>query len=316
MEGPWGDGGVLLLVTLVGLENHWDSVWAMWEIVNRLFSLHCLNLRKTQVLMFPWGCYFGFVTNVTGVSISATFFSQLILKAECFGCSAELVRTLWRFCRSPQNFYLKCWLVLIPLVVVKASQKNSGRNILPSSQVLFCTVCQHPRQPLDRSAYLPSLQAPYCCCWSPAVTLSLEHAGSVLVCRDAAGAKRPWCQLSCYSYNLIASALQPIKSKKGKCFLGNNYQSCSLSCKFPFFLISFYLKFIILGRRKLEHWKNGYRVGQVLKKKPKGWWLCFSTLIGRHKVWCEYFSTGWRQRRELSRKHFLTWNKFWKKTCL
>jgi hypothetical protein len=54
------------------------------------------------------------------------------------------------------------------------------------------------------------------------------------LCKDAEGAKAHGYPLSCYSYNLIASALQPIKSKKGRCFLGNNYPSYSVSCKFPF----------------------------------------------------------------------------------
>lgn len=144
------------------------------------------------------------------------------------------------------------------------------------------TIAQHPNRPSDISTNLPFLQTPAAA--APGC-LQLPRGSSMqalLMWKDAAGVKGLWCQLSCYSYNLIASALQPIKSEKGKCFLGNNYQSCSLSCKFPFFLISFYLKFIILGGRKLERWKNGYRVGQVLKKKPKGWWLYFSiSVIGR-----------------------------------
>lgn len=39
-----------------------------------------------------------------------------------------------------------------------------------------------------------------------------------------------------------------------------------LSCKFPFFLISFYLKFIILGRRKLNIERMERGRGKCLKR--------------------------------------------------
>ena len=70
----------------------------------------------------------------------------------------------------------------------------------------------------DISTNLPSLQAPAAA--APGCLQLRRGSGmqALLMWKDAAGAKGLWCQLSCYSYNLIASALQPIKSEKGKMF--------------------------------------------------------------------------------------------------
>ena len=50
-----------------------------------------LDLEKHLNAGVNMGTLFGYIINVTGVSTRAMFFFQLILRAECFGCSSKSV---------------------------------------------------------------------------------------------------------------------------------------------------------------------------------------------------------------------------------
>lgn len=50
-----------------------------------------LKLEKHLNAGVNMGTLFGYIINVTGVNMKATFFFQLILRAECFGCSSKSV---------------------------------------------------------------------------------------------------------------------------------------------------------------------------------------------------------------------------------
>lgn len=129
------------------------------------------------MLMLTWVHCLGYVINVPGASIRATFFLQIILKAECFGCSSKSVCCRNSSVGLPGSLFLK-------IVLVSFGSVGKGKSAEPwqdfdlsslvatCSQLLPYSVSQHPSQPLDISANSPSLLAPYCCSPWPAVPQS------------------------------------------------------------------------------------------------------------------------------------------------
>lgn len=121
----------------------------------------------------------------------------------------------------PKCYVLKIRVSLILLVLVNARRKRLGRSFLfePPSfaskwrqlfPTLFASTLASPQ-----TVVLTLGSLPLAACGAPWFL-----ACRVCVCRDVQnGAKDPWYRLSCYSYNLIASALQPIKSQKENIFL-------------------------------------------------------------------------------------------------